>query len=77
MVRFVRFPPRLIPMLCIGGLSLSLGGCVAALPLGQLAYQAVTAPAKPCPTAGDASGCGSSGMSSLWDGLKAGVTGRP
>lgn len=75
MVRFVCSRPRLIPMMCIGGLLLSLSGCVA-VPLGQLAYQAATATAKPCATVGDSGGCGPSGLSSIWDGLKAGVAGR-
>ncbi len=75
MVHFARPRPRPVPMVLAGALLLSLGGCVAA-PLGQLAYQAVTAPAKPCPTEGDSSGCGSSGLSSMWDGLKGGLSGR-
>ena len=75
MVRFVCSRPRLIPTMCIGGLLLSLSGCVA-VPLGQLAYQAATAPAKPCPTASDTGGCGSSGLSSMWEGLKGSVTVR-
>jgi hypothetical protein len=47
MVRFVRFGPRLLPLAAVGALLASLGGC-AAVPLGQMAYQAATAPTTPC-----------------------------
>ena len=72
---FRLFPSPPHPDDVLGGLLLSLSGCVA-VPLGQLAYQAATATAKPCATVGDSGGCGPSGLSSIWDGLKAGVAGR-
>lgn len=55
--------------------SVSLGGC-AAIPLGQLAYQAATAPAKPCTAAVGTAGCGQSGVAAMWDGLKGELAAR-
>lgn len=76
MVHFVRFRPRLLPLAAMGTVLASLGGCVAALPLGQMAYQAATAPTTPCVTPSNPAGCGTSGMTSMWDGLKGGLAGR-
>jgi hypothetical protein len=75
MVRFVRFGPRLLPLAAVGALLASLGGC-AAVPLGQMAYQAATAPTRPCVTPGNPAGCGTSGLTSMWDGLKGGLAAR-
>lgn len=76
MVRFVRSQLKPMPLVLAGALLLSLGGCVAALPLGQMAYQAVTAPAKPCAPNADPASCGSSGLASMFEGLKGGVASR-
>jgi hypothetical protein len=72
MVRFVHSGSRPVAILLAGALLLSLGGCVAALPLGQMAYQAAMAPSKPCETGN----CPSSGLGSMWDSLKGGLTAR-
>jgi len=80
MVRFLRSCPRFLPMALAGTLLASLGGC-AAVPIGQLAYQAATAPSTNCaPGVGtlgvSAGGCGPSALTSMWDGLKGELAGR-
>jgi hypothetical protein len=73
MVRSFDVTSRLLPLAMAGACLLSLGGCVAA-PLGQLAYQAAATPSPPCSTPASAGGCPSTGLSSMWDGMKGAVS---
>lgn len=89
MVRLVHAGSRPVAVLLAGAVLLSLGGCMAAIPLGQMAFQAVTAsPTGATPNGAiqaglskscDAGNCGSSnpgssGLGSMWDSLKGGLS---
>ena len=89
MVRLVHAGSRPLAVLLAGAVLLSLGGCMAAIPLGQMAFQAVTAsPTGATPNGAiqaglskscDAGNCGSSnpgssGLGSMWDSLKGGLS---
>ena len=89
MMRLVHAGSRPVAVLLAGAVLLSLGGCMAAIPLGQMAFQAATAtPTGATPNGAiqaglskscDAGNCGSSnpgssGLGSMWDSLKGGLS---
>jgi hypothetical protein len=66
MPRQSRFGIRPLAALSAGAILVALTGCMAA-PLGQMAYQAVTAPSGPCalPTCSSSSGSALDGVTGI------------
>ena len=68
MVRLVHAGSRPVAVLLAGAVLLSLGGCMAAIPLGQMAFQAVTAtPTGATPTGATPNGAIQAGLSKSCD----------